>query len=87
MNAAQAQRNALSQRIEQAFMNDKCSSSAVIKETTHVGSILWRSSGESEYGFRPEELVGLADRIRKLAPVLDIEITEDEIAACELDSN
>ena len=83
MNAAQAQRNALSQRIE-AALERATPTSAELRESCNVPSILWRASGESEYGYQENELIGLPRRIRQVAEMLEIEITEQEIAACEL---
>ncbi len=83
MNAQQAQRNALSQRMEHA-LEHATPTSAQIMEVCNVASILWRSSGESEWGFRPEELTGLPQRIRGVAAILDIGIEDAEIAGCGL---
>jgi hypothetical protein len=83
MNAQQAQRNALSQKIENALLESP-PSSVVIHEACHVASILWRSSGDSEYGYRQAELIGMPQRIRSLAAVLDISIEDAEIEGCGL---
>ena len=83
MNAQQAQRNALSQKMEHA-LEHAVPTSAEIREVSNVASILWRSSGESEYGFRPEELTGLPQRIRGVAEILDISIEDAEIEVCGL---
>jgi hypothetical protein len=83
MNAVQTQRNELSQRIEKA-VEGNYPSSAQMREISNVASILWRASGESEWGFQPEELTGLPQRIRGVAQVLDISVTDEEIAGCDL---